>query len=620
MATDQEMIERIAKLSTAIQQHKSISSNPQRNRHGYTSPPLSRGRPNFGSYRGRGGNMSLSSAASRKTAMPYYSVNTNNKFIKSATERSSATNYLSPTMKIAQNHSLAVNNQPSTLSGTVPKSHNKKLIINHKGANTTTTNTMVKSIDTATGRKQVAIDGVDFVVKGKKLIRKDLFDSNMTKTNLIMANSTVPKVLIRKSVKSLKRRDKNKNMVIGKAPTIKLSSKNANTRHPRQKGNMVFIRGPEGYVRQGRSGKSLVLSTHRRSIKKPRHCGFFTRYGKCPNGTRCPFVHDTNRRAICPRFLQNRCKKAPSECRLSHTPNSHIMPHCVHFQKGHCTNDPCMYTHVLVSKDAPVCRAFAMEGYCPKGLRCDEKHIHVCPEFAETGKCSNANCRLPHVARRTANNRQEKQAAGIVRLGSWVSPQYFHAQKLARAEKRKAVEEATAAKVWTRPALIQEAKEQAREKEEQSGFVRLFDDSDDDDGWSQYERGSDVSAEENLRFKDDEDEDEEEDVDEDVDEDEDEDEDEGEDEDEDEDEEEDGDEDYDQDENKDENEDKREKDGTYKFEEQVAEVSDQEGSDQDDFFYDAAEVGSPENEINDGKDSDIEEVYEETSDIEMSDS
>jgi hypothetical protein len=279
-------------------------------------------------------------------------------------------------------------------------------------------------------------------------------------------------------------------MILGKSPIRRKKQQQLRGKG----GNMVFTREPEGYIRQGRSGKSLVLNT-RRKEKKPRYCGFYTRYGKCPNAGRCPFQHDPARRAICPRFLQNRCKKGLA-CKLSHTPNQHNMPHCVHFQKGNCKNDPCIYIHVRVSQDAPVCKAFAMEGYCQKGLTCDEKHIHVCPEFAETGKCSNANCRLPHVAKRT----DDKKATGIVKLGSWVSPQYFHAQKVAKAEKRKAIEEATAAKVWTRPVL----KEEVREKEEQDGFVRLFDDSDDDDGWSQYERdnesGQDIKS---LRFNED---------------------------------------------------------------------------------------------------------------------
>lgn len=299
-------------------------------------------------------------------------------------------------------------------------------------------------------------------------------------------------------------------MVIGKIPSRIVKRKKLATRS--KSGNMVFKREPEGYVRQGRSGKSLVLNTQRKVLKKPRYCGFFTRYGKCPNANRCPFQHDPSRRAICLRFLQSRCKKGAA-CKLSHIPNPNNMPHCVHFQKGLCKNDPCTYIHVRVSQDAPVCKAFAMEGFCPKGLGCQEKHVHVCPEFAETGKCSNANCRLPHVAKRTSEkNANSLKTTGIIRLGSWVSPQYFHAQKMAKAEKRKAIEEAAASKVWTRP-VEEPTKEEVREKEEQDGFVRLFDDSDEDDGWSQFERDDSVDIK-SLRFNEDEDDEEEEDDDE----------------------------------------------------------------------------------------------------------
>lgn len=281
---------------------------------------------------------------------------------------------------------------------------------------------------------------------------------------------------------------------MGKVPPLK-RKKIARTR----RGNMTLTREPEGYERQGRSGKSLVLKTQ----KRKKYCGFFTRYGKCPFGDRCLFTHDPSRIAICPRFLRHRCKKVA--CQLSHTPNPNNMPHCVHFQKGLCKNDPCPYIHVRVSSDAPVCKAFAMEGYCQKGIDCQEKHIHVCPEFAETGKCSNANCKLPHVAKRTAekNNNTEK-TTGIIRLGSWVSPQYFHAQKKAMAEKQKAKEEAAASRVWIKP-VEEPSKEEVREKEEKGGFVRLFDDSDEDDGWSQFEK-EDTEGIKSLRFNDDEEE------------------------------------------------------------------------------------------------------------------
>jgi hypothetical protein len=371
-------------------------------------------------------------------------------------------------------------------------------------------------------------------------------------------------------------------MVIGKAPLVKRVNRN------KKGGNMVFVRGPEGYVRQGRSGKSLVLNSHKKTLKKPRYCGFYTRYGKCPNAGHCPFVHDPHRRAICPRFLQNRCQKNP--CKLSHTPNDHIMPHCVHFQRAKCKNDPCMYMHVKVSSDAPVCKSFAMEGYCPKGIDCAEKHVHVCPEFAETGKCSNANCRLPHVARRT--NTTEKQA-GIVRLGSWVSPQYFYQQKMAKTEKRKAIEDATAAKVWTRPELIEEKqqqdvpvnKEEVREVEEQQGFIRLFNDSDDDDGWSQFERSSEAADEDiqSLRFNEEEEEEDDDDDEEDL-------------------------------EEENENENNEEKDNE---EEDMDEDSEGEFQDAEEYL----ESDMHDNQVghSDEEQSDDEEIYEEVSDTEMSD-
>lgn len=43
-----------------------------------------------------------------------------------------------------------------------------------------------------------------------------------------------------------------------------------------RKGNMVFVRGPEGYIRQGPNGKSLVLKSKRVTR---RYCGHYTRYG-----------------------------------------------------------------------------------------------------------------------------------------------------------------------------------------------------------------------------------------------------------------------------------------------------------------------------------------------------
>lgn len=182
------------------------------------------------------------------------------------------------------------------------------------------------------------------------------------------------------------------------------------------------------------------------------------------------------------------------------------MPHCVHFQRGRCTNAECPFMHVRVRDDAPVCRAFAMEGYCSKGLECRDKHIHVCPMFAETGKCPNANCRLPHVARRTAN-KEDGKASGIIRPGSWVSTAYLYQQKKIQEDKKRNAQEQ---QQQAEEATANTARK-SREEEEEEGFVRLFDSDDDDEGWSQYFVKEQNQSEEAqvLRFSDKEDEQEE---------------------------------------------------------------------------------------------------------------
>lgn len=59
-----------------------------------------------------------------------------------------------------------------------------------------------------------------------------------------------------------------------------------------------------------------------------------------------------------------------------------------------------------VNRDAHVCRAFALQGYCALGLECRERHVWCCPDFADTGKCTNVRCRLPHVGAK--GKREEK--------------------------------------------------------------------------------------------------------------------------------------------------------------------------------------------------------------------
>lgn len=71
----------------------------------------------------------------------------------------------------------------------------------------------------------------------------------------------------------------------------------------------------------------------------------------------------------------------------------------MHFLRGRCSNPECRYAHIRVTPGAPVCRAFATLGYCDKGADCAERHVHECPDYANTGVCHKKRCKLPHVDR-----------------------------------------------------------------------------------------------------------------------------------------------------------------------------------------------------------------------------
>ncbi|KAF3928005.1 hypothetical protein AA313_de0200533 [Arthrobotrys entomopaga] len=118
--------------------------------------------------------------------------------------------------------------------------------------------------------------------------------------------------------------------------------------------------------------------------------------GKCVRGNTCPYIHDPDKVAICPKFLQNNCPDGDS-CDLSHVPNPHRVPACLHFLRGNCSNESCKYAHVRVNPSAPICRSFAKEGYCDKGADCLDKHVFECPDFDSKGVCNDKACKLPHI-------------------------------------------------------------------------------------------------------------------------------------------------------------------------------------------------------------------------------
>ena len=135
--------------------------------------------------------------------------------------------------------------------------------------------------------------------------------------------------------------------------------------------------------------------------------------GSCQKGPRCRYTHDPNKTAICKNYLQTGTCPAGESCDLSHTPSPERSPTCSHFLRGRCTNDPCGYSHIRVSAGAPVCRSFATLGYCEKGASCDERHVHECPAYSNTGTCSNKKCPLPHVDRAGQFRKQATNKAGI---------------------------------------------------------------------------------------------------------------------------------------------------------------------------------------------------------------
>lgn len=102
---------------------------------------------------------------------------------------------------------------------------------------------------------------------------------------------------------------------------------------------------------------------------------------------------------MCKDFLQTGTCAAGDSCDLSHDPTSARVPACLHFLRGKCSNSSCRYAHVRVNPSAPVCRDFATLGYCAKGAECTERHVHECPEYANTGTCRQKECHLPHVDR-----------------------------------------------------------------------------------------------------------------------------------------------------------------------------------------------------------------------------
>lgn len=103
--------------------------------------------------------------------------------------------------------------------------------------------------------------------------------------------------------------------------------------------------------------------------------------------------------AICSVYLQNGTCPTGDSCDLSHDPTPERVPACMHFLRGKCSNPSCRYAHIRVNPSAPVCKNFAVLGYCSEGADCSNRHVYECPDYANTGTCRKKSCGLPHVDR-----------------------------------------------------------------------------------------------------------------------------------------------------------------------------------------------------------------------------
>ncbi|KAG9237268.1 hypothetical protein BJ875DRAFT_454220 [Amylocarpus encephaloides] len=159
-------------------------------------------------------------------------------------------------------------------------------------------------------------------------------------------------------------------------------------------GGVKFHRSKNGNMYRGGIIKIYRKNLTVKKVNEP--CKPFNTTGSCPKGPRCRYIHDHSKTAVCKEFLSKGSCPSGESCDLSHDLTPERTPACLHFAKGHCSNPQCRYSHVRVSPSAPVCRAFAVYGYCKRGADCEERHVHECPDFSSTGTCPTKGCKLPH--------------------------------------------------------------------------------------------------------------------------------------------------------------------------------------------------------------------------------
>lgn len=310
---------------------------------------------------------------------------------------------------------------------------------------------------------------------------------------------------------------------------------------------MTFIRSNKGNLILRKPGSSAApihasLQTKKKRNKKElQYCSYY-RWGTCTKGSRCPYLHDPRRIAICLAFLRGKCPHAfsattpknsevvgagnggadgGSTCVLSHTPTSQNMPLCIHFPD--CRRRDCKYLHptTMTSTSAtqqqgvvvPVCRRFALGGFCELGAGCSHRHVFECPDFVESvdgstgdGGCPRGSkCRLRHGKRSGTEGGGRAVRAGLRSGGKWnrvTGPAAVEVGKDGGGEGKKAEEEGEEEEAEWDGALLRPDFSVVPGAE----FYYEDEDEDDDEGGVEVEMDEEEKDEEEEEEEDDEEE------------------------------------------------------------------------------------------------------------------
>lgn len=318
--------------------------------------------------------------------------------------------------------------EPARLAAITAKQ--KAIVEGHKSAGRNVKGKASASVRRGDNMGEVIIDGVtfEFDETGTKLVKKQSAsvaraETQTDKDTEVEAKQSTP---LRTSVNGQDFvRTKTGNM-ISQAVLDQRQENRLNSAKLKRMGEIgKEIAERQRLRNQGRQQAAAAASASK-SRKAKTLCAYYNKTGQCKNGLRCPYKHDPDRVAICPRFLRPAgCPLPMGTCPLSHNSTPERVPHCVHFlaTAGACRNgDACRYTHPvqtdLLTNESPICMAFSDFGWCSNGRSCNKRHTWDCPEFLRKGKCERRGCRLMHVVRAAPNaaNGDEDRASRAKQL------------------------------------------------------------------------------------------------------------------------------------------------------------------------------------------------------------